>query len=154
MDNFVMFTCFLGECIGRFTNRKIPYCVKFNPDEVPSFCVFFFNFLTQELKNLREEVLVFIVTFFVIVVILYICSVMKRSDVSFTRKFLFSWCSKVRSINFSTNVLSNPHFSQFSFLSAQQVKQFQFKLVKRPRPVAQLVEHREFNSGRTNTQGL
>ncbi|XP_068698123.1 pre-mRNA-processing factor 17-like [Montipora capricornis] len=22
-----------GECIGRFTNRKIPYCVKFNPDE-------------------------------------------------------------------------------------------------------------------------
>ncbi|KAK3742092.1 hypothetical protein QZH41_017545, partial [Actinostola sp. cb2023] len=24
---------FLGECIGRFTNRKIPYCVKFNPDE-------------------------------------------------------------------------------------------------------------------------
>ena len=25
-----------GECIGRFTNRKIPYCVKFNPDEVIS----------------------------------------------------------------------------------------------------------------------
>ena len=59
-----MFTCFLGECIGRFTNRKIPYCVKFNPDEVLSFHVFFFNFLTQELKNLRKEVLVFIVTFF------------------------------------------------------------------------------------------
>lgn len=63
MDNFVMFTCFLGECIGRFTNRKIPYCVKFNPDEVLSFNVFFFNFLPQELKNLRKEVLVFIVTF-------------------------------------------------------------------------------------------
>ncbi|PIK50226.1 putative pre-mRNA-processing factor 17 [Apostichopus japonicus] len=22
-----------GECIGRFTNRKVPYCVSFNPDE-------------------------------------------------------------------------------------------------------------------------
>ena len=22
-----------GQCIARFTNRKIPYCVKFNPDE-------------------------------------------------------------------------------------------------------------------------
>lgn len=22
-----------GECISRFTSRKIPYCVKFNPDE-------------------------------------------------------------------------------------------------------------------------
>mgnify|MGYP001057617998 FL=1 len=22
-----------GECIGRYTNRKTPYCVKFNPDE-------------------------------------------------------------------------------------------------------------------------
>lgn len=28
------YSCLLGECIGRFTNRKIPYCVKFNPDEV------------------------------------------------------------------------------------------------------------------------
>jgi len=28
-----VFSLFLGECIGRFTNRKIPYCVKFNPDE-------------------------------------------------------------------------------------------------------------------------
>ena len=38
---------FAGECIGRFTNRKIPYCVKFNPDEV-MFCnhfsfLLFFN---------------------------------------------------------------------------------------------------------------
>lgn len=24
---------FLGQCKGRFTNKKIPYCVKFNPDE-------------------------------------------------------------------------------------------------------------------------
>ena len=24
----------LGECLGKFTNRKIPYCVQFNPDEV------------------------------------------------------------------------------------------------------------------------
>lgn len=23
----------LGECVGRFTNRKVPYCVSFNPDE-------------------------------------------------------------------------------------------------------------------------
>ena len=23
----------LGQCISRFTNRKVPYCVKFNPDE-------------------------------------------------------------------------------------------------------------------------
>ena len=23
----------LGECISRFTNKKVPYCVKFNPDE-------------------------------------------------------------------------------------------------------------------------
>lgn len=22
-----------GQCISRFTNRKVPYCVKFNPDE-------------------------------------------------------------------------------------------------------------------------
>ncbi|CAB4019634.1 pre-mRNA-processing factor 17, partial [Paramuricea clavata] len=22
-----------GQCVGRFTNRKVPYCVKFNPDE-------------------------------------------------------------------------------------------------------------------------
>ena len=22
-----------GECISRFTNRKVPYCVKFHPDE-------------------------------------------------------------------------------------------------------------------------
>ena len=22
-----------GECISRFTSKKIPYCVKFNPDE-------------------------------------------------------------------------------------------------------------------------
>ena len=22
-----------GECISRFTNKKVPYCVKFNPDE-------------------------------------------------------------------------------------------------------------------------
>ncbi|XP_028415005.1 pre-mRNA-processing factor 17-like [Dendronephthya gigantea] len=22
-----------GQCLGRFTNRKVPYCVKFNPDE-------------------------------------------------------------------------------------------------------------------------
>lgn len=24
---------FSGQCISRFTNRKVPYCVKFNPDE-------------------------------------------------------------------------------------------------------------------------
>ncbi|KAF4025150.1 hypothetical protein G4228_017071 [Cervus hanglu yarkandensis] len=24
---------FIGQCISRFTNRKVPYCVKFNPDE-------------------------------------------------------------------------------------------------------------------------
>lgn len=24
---------FVGQCISRFTNRKVPYCVKFNPDE-------------------------------------------------------------------------------------------------------------------------
>ena len=22
-----------GECVSRFTNKKVPYCVKFNPDE-------------------------------------------------------------------------------------------------------------------------
>lgn len=22
-----------GQCISRFTNKKIPYCVKFNPDD-------------------------------------------------------------------------------------------------------------------------
>ena len=35
--DFVTGIIFAGECIGRFTNRKIPYCVKFNPDEV-MFC--------------------------------------------------------------------------------------------------------------------
>lgn len=34
MDWFCDGIIFAGECIGRFTNRKIPYCVKFNPDEV------------------------------------------------------------------------------------------------------------------------
>ena len=28
-----LFYCETGECKGRFTNKKIPYCVKFNPDE-------------------------------------------------------------------------------------------------------------------------
>lgn len=27
------FTLSAGQCISRFTNRKVPYCVKFNPDE-------------------------------------------------------------------------------------------------------------------------
>ena len=89
MDNFVMFTCFLGECIGRFTNRKIPYCVKFNPDEVLSFHVFFFNFITQELKILEKRFSCLLLLFFVIVVIVYICSVMKRSDVSYAKVFIF-----------------------------------------------------------------
>lgn len=26
-----------GDCLGRFSNNKIPYCVKFNPDEVCSY---------------------------------------------------------------------------------------------------------------------
>ena len=25
--------CAAGECVGRFTNQKTPYCVRFNPDE-------------------------------------------------------------------------------------------------------------------------
>ena len=29
-----MFFLNLGECLGRYSNKKIPYCVKFNPDEV------------------------------------------------------------------------------------------------------------------------
>lgn len=32
--NITLILCpFTGKCIAPFTNRKVPYCVKFNPDE-------------------------------------------------------------------------------------------------------------------------
>ena len=31
--SFHLFCCDLGDCISRFTSKKVPYCIKFHPEE-------------------------------------------------------------------------------------------------------------------------